>query len=46
MLAIIIPVNVYLLGGLIVLAFLSGIFIKRIQIQKLKRKSWSSRMKC
>jgi hypothetical protein len=38
MLAIIIPVNIYLLGALILLAFLTGITIRRTQIKKLKRK--------
>jgi len=38
MLAIVIPVNIYLFGGLILLAFLTGITIRRTQIKKLKKK--------
>lgn len=38
MLAIIIPVNIYLFGTLIMLALLTGLFIRRIQIKKLKKK--------
>ncbi len=38
MLAIIIPVNIYLFGTLILLAFLAGLFIRRTQIKKLKKK--------
>ncbi|AXY77306.1 hypothetical protein D3H65_26450 [Paraflavitalea soli] len=38
MLAIIIPVNIYLFGGIILVAFLTGLIIKRAQIKKLKKK--------
>lgn len=38
MLAIIIPVNIYLFGGAILLAFFTGLIIRRSQIKKLKTK--------
>lgn len=38
MLAIVIPVNVFLFGGLILLAFLVGIILRRGQIKSLKKK--------
>lgn len=38
MLAIVIPVNIFLFGGLILSAFLTGIILRRTQIRKLKKK--------
>jgi hypothetical protein len=38
MLAIILPVNIYLLGGLLVFSFLIGIFVRAGQIKSLKKK--------
>ncbi|MDF2187270.1 hypothetical protein [Paraflavitalea sp. CAU 1676] len=38
MLAIIIPVNVYLFGGLILSAFLAGFIVRKSQLKKLKMK--------
>jgi hypothetical protein len=38
MLAIIIPVNIYLFGSLLLLAFLTGIIIRRTQSKKLQKK--------
>lgn len=38
MLAIIIPVNIYLFGGTVLLAFLTGFMLRRSQIKKLNHK--------
>lgn len=38
MLAIIIPMNVFLFGGLIILAFLAGFFLRSSQLKKFKKK--------
>ena len=38
MLAIIIPVNIYLFGGLIIITFLSGFILRASQIKSLKKK--------
>lgn len=38
MLAIIIPMNVFLFGGLIIFAFVAGFFLRSSQLKKFKKK--------
>lgn len=38
MLVIILPVNIYLFGGLIIITFLSGFLLRAAQIKSLKKK--------
>lgn len=38
MLAIVIPVNVFMFGGLILFAFIAGFLTRRVQLGKLRKK--------
>jgi hypothetical protein len=40
MLALVIPVNIFLLGGILLGAFLIGFFLRTAQMKSLKKKVW------